>query len=278
MTIESSVRTAPDVDTDWLGLDGARVLIAGAGGIGTTCAARFLEAGARVIVVDRDERRLAELASDPEFARRGGTTLTADLTEHGAAAEVVADAVQTLGGLDIVLHSVGINDRRPLLDFTDDEWERIIDVNLSTLFGLGQAAGRHMMAQGHGRIIALSSVSGLLAHDSHGPYAASKGGINQLMRVMAREWATDGVTVNAVAPGYVETPLTRGDLAEARQAGEARRPRARRPPRNTRRRSPAPPSSSRRATPASSPATCSTSTAGARSSDPVSRPLKGDNA
>ncbi len=214
MTIESSVRTAPAVDTDWLGLNGARVLIAGAGGIGTTCAAHFLGAGAQVIVVDRDERRLAELAADPEFAGRGGSTLAADLTKHGAAAEVVADAVQFLGGLDIVLHSVGINDRRPLLDFTDDEWQRIIDVNLTTLFALGQAAGRHMTAEGHGRIIALSSVSGLLAHENHGPYAASKGGINQLIRVMAREWAKDGVTVNAVAPGYVETPLTRGHLAE----------------------------------------------------------------
>jgi gluconate 5-dehydrogenase len=214
VTIESSIQTAPGVEADWLGLAGARVLIAGAGGIGTTCAARFLEAGARVIVVDRDERRLAELASDPEFAGRGGSTLTADLTAHGAAAGVVAEAVQTLGGLDIVLHSVGINDRRPLLDFTDDEWQRIIDVNLTTLFALGQAAGRHMTAQGHGRIIALSSVSGLLAHENHGPYAASKGGINQLIRVMAREWAKDGVTVNAVAPGYVETPLTSHHLSE----------------------------------------------------------------
>ena len=214
MTIESSVQTAPGVGADWLGLGDARVLIAGAGGIGTTCALRFLEAGARVIVVDRDARRLAELASDPAFADHGGRTFAADLTAHGAAAGVVADAVQTLGGLDIVLHSVGINDRRPILDFTDDEWQRIIDVNLTTLFALGQAAGRHMTAQGHGRIIALSSVSGLLAHENHGPYAASKGGINQLIRVMAREWAKDGVTVNAVAPGYVETPLTSHHLSE----------------------------------------------------------------
>ena len=71
-----------------------------------------------------------------------------------------------------------------------------------------------MVAQGHGRVLALSSVSGLLAHHSHGPYAASKGGINQLLRVMAREWAASGVTVNALAPGYIETPLTAGHLAK----------------------------------------------------------------
>lgn len=214
MTIQTRAQEAPARTPDWLGLDGARVVIAGAGGIGTTCALRFLDAGAQVLVVDRDEHRLHELDLDPAFGGRGGRTLAADLTAHGAAAAVVDHAIEALGGLDVVLHSVGINDRRPLLDFSEDEWQRIIDVNLTTLFALGQAAGRRMTQQGHGRIVALSSVSGLLAHENHGPYAASKGGINQLIRVMAREWAKDGVTVNAVAPGYVETPLTSGHLSE----------------------------------------------------------------
>lgn len=211
---ETSVRDAPAAAGDWLGLAGARVVIAGAGGIGATCAQRFLDAGARVLVVDRDERRLRELEEDPAFGGRGGRTLATDLTTHGAAAAAVDRAIEVLGGLDVVLHSVGINDRRPLLEFSEDEWQHIIDVNLTTLFALGQAAGRLMTEQGHGRIVALSSVSGLLAHENHGPYAASKGGINQLIRVMAREWARDGVTVNAVAPGYVETPLTSGHLSE----------------------------------------------------------------
>jgi NAD(P)-dependent dehydrogenase (short-subunit alcohol dehydrogenase family) len=199
---------------DWLGLTGARVLVAGAGGIGTACATAYLEAGARVIVADRDADRLAELTADPLFGGAGGQTVLADLTETGAGARVVGSAIEALGGLDVLLHCVGINDRRPILDFTEDEWQRIIDVNLSTLFGVAQAAGRHMVAQGRGRIVALSSVSGLLAHENHGPYAASKGGINQLVRVMAREWAKHGVTVNAVAPGYVDTALTSHHLAE----------------------------------------------------------------
>ncbi|GAA4157024.1 SDR family NAD(P)-dependent oxidoreductase [Leifsonia shinshuensis] len=211
---ETSVSEASAAAADWLGLTGARVVIAGAGGIGVTCAQRFLDAGARLLIVDRDERRLRQLEADPAIGGRGGRTLAVDLTEKGAAARVIGQAVETLGGLDVVLHCVGINDRRPLLEFSDDEWKRIIDVNLTTLFALGQAAGRRMTEQGHGRIIALSSVSGLLAHENHGPYAASKGGINQLIRVMAREWAKDGVTVNAVAPGYVETPLTSEHLSE----------------------------------------------------------------
>lgn len=206
---------AINVETgSWLGLEGARVLVAGAGGIGGACAVAYLAAGARVLVVDLDQDALDALAAQPEAAAGDATFVRADLTVHGAGERIVAEAIEELGGLDILLHAVGINDRRPILEFTEDEWDHILRVNLSSLFGLAQAAGRHMVAQGHGRVLALSSVSGLLAHHSHGPYAASKGGINQLLRVMAREWASSGVTVNALAPGYVETPLTAGELAK----------------------------------------------------------------
>jgi gluconate 5-dehydrogenase len=194
-------------DAAWLGLEGSRVLVAGGGGIGGACARAFADAGAAVAVVDRSAEVLQPLADD------GYLTIRADLTEHGAGTRVVAEVVDRLGGLDVLLHAVGINDRRPILDFTEDDWDRILKVNLSSLFGLAQAAGRHMVEHRKGRVLALSSVSGLLAHHSHGPYAASKGGINQLLRVMAREWAPFGVTVNALAPGYIETPLTAEHLS-----------------------------------------------------------------
>lgn len=209
MTIEAPITAA-----DWLGLAGSRVLVAGAGGIGGACALAYAAAGATVAAVDRDERTLDTLGAELAGIGARHDLIQADLTEHGAGARVVAEAVARLGGLDVLLHAVGINDRRPILEFTEDEWERILQVNLGSVFGLAQAAGRHMVAQGFGRILALSSVSGLLAHHSHGPYAASKGGINQLLRVMAREWAASGVTVNALAPGYIETPLTAVELAK----------------------------------------------------------------
>jgi gluconate 5-dehydrogenase len=202
------------METNWLGLEDSRVLVAGAGGIGGACGLAYARAGASVAVIDRDERTLDALVAELERLDAPYARIHADLTERGAGAAAVELTVQQLGGLDVLLHAVGINDRRPLLDFTEDEWERILSVNLSTLFGLAQAAGRHMVAQRSGRILALSSVSGLLAHHSHGPYAASKGGVNQLIRVMAREWAPSGVTVNALAPGYIETPLTVGELAK----------------------------------------------------------------
>jgi gluconate 5-dehydrogenase len=182
------------------------VLVAGAGGIGTECATGYLEAGADVLIVDRDADRLASLAQHPVL--RVAHTLQADLTESGSGTRVVQAAIDTLGGLDVALHCVGINDRRPVLDFTEDEWHNVMEVNLSTAFRVTQAAGRHMVSQKSGHIVVLSSVSGLLAHKLHAPYAASKGGLNQMMRVMAREWAPAGVTVNALAPGYIETNLT----------------------------------------------------------------------
>jgi gluconate 5-dehydrogenase len=187
------------------------VLVLGAGGIGAECVRGYLDAGAVVTVVDRDAERLAVLPAGPDGARP--YSLAADLVEPGAGAGVVRDAVDEMGGLDVLLHCVGVNDRRPILEFTEAEWDRVLRTNLSTAFGAAQAAGRHMVGAGGGRIVFLSSVSGHLAHKNHGPYAASKGGMNQMMRVMAAEWACHGVTVNAVAPGYVETPLTAAYLA-----------------------------------------------------------------
>jgi NAD(P)-dependent dehydrogenase (short-subunit alcohol dehydrogenase family) len=198
---------------EWLGLADKRVVVAGAGGLGTACALGFAEAGAHVLVVDRDDSRLSQLLLDPRFENAKGQTLVADLSTEESGSLVVDQAIDALGGLDVAVHCIGINNRRPILDFSEAEWRAVIDTNLSTAFRFAQAAGRRMVGQGEGRVIFFSSVSGLLAHKNHGPYAASKGGINQLMRVMAAEWAASGVTVNAVAPGYVETPLTRDHLA-----------------------------------------------------------------
>ncbi len=213
---QQTTAMASRTDADWLGLAGARVLVAGAGGIGGACAAAYAAAGASVVVADRDESALERaVQADPAIQ-----TVAADLTAHGAGEAVVAQTVERLGGIDVLLHAVGINDRRPILEFAEDEWDRILRINLSTVFALAQAAGRRMVEQRYGRVLALSSVSGLLAHHSHGPYAASKGGINQLIRVMAREWAPFGVTANAMAPGYVETPLTAGHLAKPGKRAE----------------------------------------------------------
>jgi len=197
---------------DWLGLTGRPALVVGAGGLGGASAVSLAAQGARVVAVDRDEESLEAVASRARAAGGSLTPLVFDVASPQSSRAAVEKAAGIIGPPEIFLHAVGRNDRRPVLELTDEDWQSILDLNLSTAWWLGQEVGRRMVAAGYGRMIFLSSVSGLLAHPHHAPYAATKGAVNQMMRVMAREWAASGVTVNAVAPGYVETGLTRAHL------------------------------------------------------------------
>jgi gluconate 5-dehydrogenase len=189
------------VADDWLGLAGSRVLVAGAGTLGEAVTGAFVAAGATVAVVDASAENLAASSAQ-------GPRIEADLGDPGACRRAVADARDALGGLDVLVHCVGINLRLPVEEFTDEQWDRIIAVNLSSAFHLSAAVLPGMRAQGAGSVVLFSSVAGLMGHRNHGPYAATKGAINQLTKVSAHEYAADGVTVNAVAPGYMNTALT----------------------------------------------------------------------
>ena len=138
--------------------------------------------------------------------------LVADLRTAEACRAAVLEAVAMVGTPQIFLHAVGRNVRKPILDLDDADWQETLSLNLSSAYWLGQAVGRLMVQERYGRMVFVSSVSGLLAHPHHAPDAATKGGMNQMLRVMAREWARHGVTVNAVAPGYIETDLTKDYL------------------------------------------------------------------
>jgi len=197
------------VPADWLGLAGQRVLIAGgAGTIGAALVAGFLDAGARVGITDLGGEALER--ADPRVQAR----CPADLSDPRQARDAVSSASEQLGGLDVFVHCVGINDRRPIEEYEVGDWERIVAVNLTSAFHTAAEALRPMKTQGHGRLLFFSSVAGRSGHRHHGPYAATKGAINQLMRVIAHESAEHGVTANAVAPGYMDTALTREYLAE----------------------------------------------------------------
>jgi len=194
--------------SDWLGLSGRRVLIAGGGGtIGRALVDGFVTAGATVAVTD---------VSDEAMAGLDGQTAAlhaADLTDAAEARDAVAKTRDDLGGLDVFVHCVGINDRRPIEDYDATDFDKIVAVNLTSAFHTATEAAVGMREQRNGRIVFFSSVAGRSGHKHHGPYAATKGAINQLMRVIAHEYAEHGVTANAVAPGYMDTTLTRGYLA-----------------------------------------------------------------
>lgn len=197
---------------DWLQLRERPTLVVGAGGLGGAGVQALALAGARVLLADVDAEALDAVRLRVKEAGAEIQTIQTDLRTASACRALVQEAHSLLGGVDVFLHAVGRNVRKPLVELDDDDWDSVVNLNLSTAYWTGQAVGKHMVERGYGRVVFCSSVSGLLAHAHHAPYAATKGGLNQLMRVMAREWAPHGVTVNAVAPGYIETGLTRAYL------------------------------------------------------------------
>lgn len=194
---------------DWLMLDGRPTLVFGAGGLGGASALSLAARGAHVALMDVNQENLNAVTRAAKEAGHEIKPLMADLRTARACRAAVGEAVGLVGTPQVFLHAIGRNVRRPVLDLQDTDWEETLNLNLSSAYWLGQAVGRLMVERRYGRMVFVSSVSGLLAHPHHAPYAAAKGGMNQMLRVMAREWAPHGVTVNAVAPGYVETDLTK---------------------------------------------------------------------
>ena len=183
-------------------LTGRRALVTGGGGgIGRGLARALADAGASVAVLGRSE------TADEAAAELGGIAVRADLTDRDELRRAFDEAVERLGGLDILVASHGIGRAADAVDHDLADWDEVIEVNLTATFELCRLAGRIMLEQGSGKIVNIASVMSFQGGWRVSSYAASKGGVSQLTMALANEWAPHGVNVNAIAPGYVKTAL-----------------------------------------------------------------------
>ncbi len=189
-------------------LTGKRALVTGGSrGIGRGLAEGLYEAGANIVIVGRSasvEQTAAEIGS----AERPVYTVQADLSQPAAITPAFESAVAQLGGIDILVNSHGVLNPADSVDLDMANWNEVIQVNLNAVFALCQLAGQHMIAQGRGKIINIASVLSFSGGWRVAAYAASKGGIAQLTKALANEWAAKGVNVNAICPGYIRTDFT----------------------------------------------------------------------
>ena len=202
---------------DQFKLDDKVALVTGASaGLGAAIAVALAEAGANVAVHgnSRAPDGTAELID--QIGRRT-ISLRGNLTDKTVPAQLIAETLNQFGRLDILINNAGTIRRAPALDYAEEDWTTVIEVNLSSVFRLCQHAGRHMVQQGRGKIVNISSLLAFQGGITVPAYAASKGGVAQLTKALANEWARHGVNVNAIAPGYMRT-----DNTAALQADETR--------------------------------------------------------
>jgi 3-oxoacyl-[acyl-carrier protein] reductase len=192
-------------------LNGQAAIVTGAGrGIGKAIALRFAREGADVGVLEIDGETAAAVAGEIQELGRRAVLAPVDVSDPDAVNAAVTKVTEELGRLDVLVNNAGIEARAPFLEITPDDWRRQLDVNLSGTFFCTQAAAREMAKRGYGRIVNLSSVAGLIGPIDLAAYGAAKAGIVGLTRAAALDLADYGITVNAIAPGPIETDLMLG--------------------------------------------------------------------
>lgn len=193
---------------DKFSLKGKVALVTGSSrGLGAAIAVAFAEAGANVAVHGSSQ---APASTQKRVAKTGmdSIALAGDVGDAEVCKRLVEETVQHFGTIDILVNNAGIIRRSPAVEHSEEDWKALIDVNLSSVFRLTQHAGRHMLAKGAGKIINIASLLTFQGGIFVPSYAAAKGGVGQLTKAFANEWASKGVNVNAIAPGYMATDNT----------------------------------------------------------------------
>ena len=192
---------------DLFSLTGRVAVVTGANsGIGQAIAVALAAAGADMALVGRSASD--ETASRVRAAGRRVLAVAADLSSTSVCKEIVDEVSQGLGGIDILVNNAGTIRRSEALEFSESDWDAVMDVNLKTVFFLCQAAARHMIPRGGGKIINIASMLSFQGGVRIASYTASKSGLAGITRLLANEWAAKGINVNAIAPGYIATRNT----------------------------------------------------------------------
>jgi len=206
---------------DTFALRGKRALITGGNrGLGRAFALALAEAGADVAIAARDTDRNTAVAAEIEARGHRGLAIQADITDHDDVRRLVADVTTELGGIDILVNNAGIAIHRPSLDVPPEEWQQVLDLNLTALWNCSTAVARGMIDAGAGGVIVnVGSMSAQIVNRPQwqASYNASKAAVHHLTRSLAAEWAPYGIRVNALAPGYVKTDMSPVDQPEFQQ-------------------------------------------------------------
>ncbi|WP_439523738.1 SDR family oxidoreductase [Marivita sp.] len=200
---------------DLFTLEGRRALVTGSSqGIGFALALGLAQAGARLVLNGRDTAKLEQSADALRAKDAQVEILAFDVTDHEAARAAVDGFEADRGPIDILINNAGMQHRTPLEDFPADAFERLLQTNIASVFHVGQACARHMIARKQGKIINIASVQTALARPGIAPYTATKGAVANLTKGMATDWARHGLQCNAIAPGYFDTPLNAALVAD----------------------------------------------------------------
>src|SRR6185503_13996189 len=185
------------------------VVIGGTSGIGRAIANGMAEAGADVVATSRRQEQVEAVASEIEQRGRKTLRLTSDVTDRSSLERVLDRSIQSFGKVDILVNSAGRTKRGPTLDYSEEDWNGIIETNLTGTLRACQVFGRHMLERRYGRIINIASIASFVALLEVAAYCASKAAVASFTKSLAIEWASHGICVNAIAPGVFPTELNR---------------------------------------------------------------------
>ena len=192
-------------------LDKVAVVTGGTGGIGNAIVDAFVDAGAKVVIgYSSNQAKAAELVDT--VLQKGGQAyaVQANVATAEGAKELISSAIEQFGQLDFLVNNAGITRDGLVMRMKEADWDLVLDTNLKSVFLLVQAASRYLLRSGQGRIINISSVVGLTGNAGQANYTAAKAGVIGLTKTLAREFASRQVTVNAIAPGFIDTEMTAG--------------------------------------------------------------------